>query len=94
MDTLDEEADVNINDEDALCDRPAVSSSRYVPRNDARGRVHAITPEEQARNAKAIAELVDRMLTMPDDHPPGAWEEAMRDIDAHRPHRKRFEGLY
>jgi hypothetical protein len=37
---------------------------------------------------------VERMLAMPDEDPPGAWEEAMRDLDAHRPHRKLFEGLY
>jgi hypothetical protein len=58
------------------------------------GRAFPITPEEQARNDKAIADLVDRMLAMPDEDPPGAWEEAMRDLDAHRPHRKLFEGLY
>ena len=29
---------------------------------------------------------------MPDEDPPGAWEEAMRDLDAQRPHRKLFEG--
>jgi hypothetical protein len=34
------------------------------------------------------------MLPMPDEDPPGAWEEAMRDPDEHRPHRKLFEGLY
>ncbi len=53
-----------------------------------------MTPEEQARNARAIAAFVERMLAMPDEDPPGAWEEAMRDLDAHRPHRKLFEGLY
>ncbi len=72
--------------------RPA--RARPVPCNDATGRVLPITPEEQARNAKAIADLVERMLAMPDEHPPGAWEEAMRDLDAQRPHRKLFEGLY
>ncbi len=74
---------------------PGVSPRRPVPCNDPiTGRVVPITPEEQARNAKAIADLVDRMLAMPDEDPPGAWEEAMRDLDAHRPHRKLFEGLY
>jgi hypothetical protein len=34
------------------------------------------------------------MLAMPDEDPPGAWEEAMRDLDAQRPHRKLLEGLY
>jgi hypothetical protein len=58
------------------------------------GGVRPISAEEQAVNARAVAELVERMLTMPDEDPPGAWEEAMRDLDAHRPHRKLFEGLY
>jgi len=61
--------------------------------NDATGRVRRISAEEQARNAQAIAELVERMLAMPDEDPPGAWEEAMRDLAAHRPHRKVFEGF-
>jgi hypothetical protein len=73
---------------------PTVAPARPVPCNDVTGRVRTITPEELARNAKAIAELVDRMLAMPDEDPPGAWEEAMRDLDANRPHRKLFEGLY
>ena len=70
------------------------SAPRPVPCNDARGRVLPITPEQQARNARAIAELVEWMLATPDEDPPGAWEEAMRDLDAHRPHRKLFEGYY
>ncbi len=73
---------------------PSASSAHRAPCNDATGRVHPISAEEQARNARAIAELVERMLAMPDEDPPGAWEEAMRDLDAHRPHRKLFEGLY
>jgi hypothetical protein len=55
---------------------------------------HTITPDEQARDARAIAAFVERMLAMPDEDPPGAWEEAMRDLDAQRPHHKPFEGLY
>jgi hypothetical protein len=65
-----------------------------VPCNDAAGRVRPITPEEQARNARAIGRLVEEMLATPDEDPPGAWEEAMRYLDAQRPHRKLFEGLY
>jgi hypothetical protein len=70
------------------------SAPRPAPRVDARGRILPITPEEQARNARAIAAFIERMKVMPDDDPPGAWEEAMRDLDAHRPHRKLFEGYY
>lgn len=75
-------------------DHPGAAPARPVPCNDATGRVRPITSEEQARNAQAIAAFVELMLAMPDEDPPGAWEEAMRDLDAHRPHRKLFEGLY
>jgi hypothetical protein len=92
---LDGEPEGNANTEaDVPLGVPGARSSRWVPCNDAKGHVLPITPEEQARNAKAVAELVERMLAMPDEDPPGAWEEAMRDLDAHRPHRKLFEGLY
>ena len=46
------------------------------------------------QDAKAIAAFVELMFALPDEDPPGAWEEAMRDLDAQRPHRKLFEGLY
>jgi hypothetical protein len=94
MGTLDEESGVNDDKEAASFSPPPGSFARPVPCNDASGRVLPITPEEQARNARAIAQLVERLLAMPDEDPPGAWEEAMRDLDAHRPHRKLFEGLY
>ena len=66
----------------------------FAPCCDATGRTRPITPEERARNARAIAETIEWMLTTPDEDPPGAWEEAMRDLDAHRLHRKLFEGYY
>ncbi len=80
--------------ERAMPDPPRAAPARPVPCNDATGRVRPISAEQQARNAQAIAAFVDLMLAMPDEDPPGAWEEAMRDLDAHRPHRKLFEGLY
>ena len=73
---------------------PNGAPARPVPCNDERGRVLPITPEEHARDTKAIAAFVELMYALPDEDPPGAWEEAMRDLDAHRPHRKLFEGLY
>jgi len=94
MGMLDKEPDVNTVKETGVQDHPRASSPRPVPCNDATGRVLPITPEEQARNARAIADLVERMLAMLDEDPPGAWEEAMRDLDAQRPHRKLFEGFY
>jgi hypothetical protein len=94
MGRLDGEPDVKADTDAASLADPGARSPRWVPCNDAKGRVLPITPEQQAQDAKAIAELVERMLAMPDEDPPGAWEEAMRDLDAHRPHRKLFEGLY
>jgi hypothetical protein len=93
MGILGEQQDVNTEKDVAPLDH-ARASSPPVPCNDATGRVLPVTPEEQARDARAIADLVERMLAMPDDDPPGAWEDAMRDLDAQRPHRKLFEGLY
>jgi hypothetical protein len=94
MGMLDEKPGVKAAMETVLSVRPLASFRRLVPCNDATGRVLPITPEEQARNAQAIAAFAERMLAMPDEDPPGAWEDAMRDLDAHRPHRKLFEGLY
>jgi hypothetical protein len=94
MSMLDERPEVNTVKEAAMQGHARAASPHRVPCNDARGRVLPITPEEQAQDAKAIAAFVDKMLAMPDEDPPGAWEEAMRDLDAHRPHRQLFEGLY
>ena len=94
MGMLGEEPDVNTVRDVVLQDHARASSPRPVPCNDATGRVLPITPEEQTRDARAIADLVERMLAMPDEDPPGAWEEAMRDLEAQRPCRKLFEGLY
>ena len=86
MGMLDEGPDVNTVKEAAMQGHAHASSPRRVPCNDATGRVLPITPEEQAQDAKAIAAFVELMLRMPDEDPPGAWEEAMRDLDAQRPH--------
>ncbi len=94
MGMLDEGPDMNTVKEAALQDHARASSPRHVPCNDATGRVLPITPEEQAQDAEAIAAFVELMFALPDEDPPGAWEEAMRDLDAQRPHRKLFEGLY
>jgi hypothetical protein len=94
MESFNEESNTGRSTETAPSDPLPSQSARRVPCNDATGRVRPISIEEQARNARAIATFVDLMLAMPDEDPPGAWEEAMRDLDAHRPHRKLFEGLY
>jgi hypothetical protein len=94
MGVLGEEPDVKTVNEAVLQGHARASSLPRVPCNDATGRVLPITPEEQAQDAKAVAAFVELMFALPDDDPPGAWEEAMRDLDAQRPHRKLFEGLY
>lgn len=94
MGMLNEGPDVNAVGEAALPSHSRTSPPDRVPCSDSAGRILPITPEEQAQKTRAIAAFVDKMLSMPDEDPPGAWEEAMRDLDAHRPHRKLFEGLY
>jgi hypothetical protein len=94
MEIVDEGTGERASRETATPDQPRAPSARHMTCNDATGRVRPISAEEQARNARAIAAFVDLMLAMPDDDPPGAWEEAMRDLDAHRPHRKLFSGMY
>jgi hypothetical protein len=94
MGMLDKEHDADTDQEPGVQHLPHASSPRRVLCNDVTGRVLPITPEEQAQDAKAIAAFVELMFALPDDDPPGAWEEAMRDLDAQRPHRKLFEGLY
>ena len=94
MGTLDEGPEVNTVKEAALQGHARAGSPHRVPCNDATGRVLPITPEEQAQDAQAIAAFVELMFALPNDDPPGAWEEAMRDLDAQRPHRKLFEGHY
>ena len=94
MEKFDEQTGASRSADTASPELTSVPSANRVPCNDATGRVRPISAEEQARKAQAIAAFVDLMLAMPDEDPPGAWEEAMRDLDAHRPHRKLFEGLY
>lgn len=94
MGMVDKEPDAKTNQEPGVPDPRHESSPGPVPCNDATGRVLPITPEEQARDANAIAAFVELMYALPVDDPTGAWEEARRDLDAQRPHRKLFEGLY
>jgi hypothetical protein len=90
----DEDPDRNAARDAMPQDPEGQSAPHLAPRVDAKGRILPITPEQQARDARAIAAFIERMQAMPDEDPPGAWEEAMRDLDAHRPHRKLFEGYY
>jgi hypothetical protein len=93
MGALDEDTSVNTDRDSDARDRRTDALPQPVPRYDAKGRARPITPEEQEKKGKAVAAFVEKLLAMPDDDPPGAWEEAMRDLDAQRPHRKLFEGF-
>ena len=94
MESFDEQTGASRSTQTAPPELPSAATARSVPCNDATGRVLPIGPEEQAQDAKAVAAFVELMFALPDDDPPGAWEEAMRDLDTQRPHRKLFEGLY
>ncbi len=72
MSLLGKESDENGVKEPASRDHPQAASLRPTPCKDATGRVLPITPQEQARDARAIADLVEWMLAMPDEDPPGA----------------------
>ncbi|MGC8642880.1 MAG: hypothetical protein ACP5XB_23730 [Isosphaeraceae bacterium] len=85
MNHLDEET-ANENRPESILSHPQACSN-------ASGSVVSISAEAQVQDAKAVADFVERMLALPDEDPPGAWEEAMRDLDEHRPFRRLFEGL-
>ena len=89
----DEGPDRNITRNAIPHDQEHPAAPRFVPCNDARGRVLPITPDEQARIARAIAAVIQRMYALTAEDPPEVWQEAMRDLDAHRPHRKPLERL-
>ena len=94
MCALDKEPDVNADKGVAPLEDSAGSSPRPVPCYDAKGRFRPITWEEQAEKARAVVAFVEKMLATPDEDPPGAWEKAVRDLDAYRAYRKLFEGLH
>ena len=93
MGQLDKERAGNALQEGAFRQYLTASLPRQSPCNDTAGHVVRITAEEQAKDARAVASFVERMFALPDEDPPGAWEDAMRDLDAQRPFRKLFEGL-
>jgi hypothetical protein len=60
---------------------------------DEQGRI-VMSDEEWAERADAIRRMFAVWDTIPDDDPPGLWEEAMRNLDAGRPPgAKKFEGI-
>ena len=56
-------------------------------------RASPVDSVEQAVRVEAFDEALKEFQSMPDNDPPGPWEEAMRDLNAHRPHRPLFDGI-
>jgi hypothetical protein len=65
-----------------------------APGFDAEGNLLPESDEERARRSESLRQLFEEWQRRFDDDPPGAYEEALRIIDAERPHRKLFEGYY
>jgi hypothetical protein len=78
---------------DGLCDELGLIPVFGPVRTDERGRVVMTEQERRARAAAAVRAL-KALERLPDDDPPGTTEAMMRGIDAGRPHRKLFEGMY
>lgn len=66
------------------------------PGYDAEGNRLPETDEERARRSAAFQRMLDEWDQQPTDEmdTDEAWEQFMRNVDAERPHRKLFEGLY
>lgn len=79
-----------------LCDEDGpIPTFPSVAVDPATGRILPMSEEERAarrsaalRAIKAISQITDETDT--DE----IWQEMMRDLDAQRPHRKLFEGMY
>jgi len=58
------------------------------------GKIRRISEEERRQRSDALRKTLDAIAHIPDDDPPGAFEEFMRGIDEGRPHRPMFKGMY
>jgi hypothetical protein len=58
------------------------------------GKLPPINEEERRLRAEALRETLEAISLIPDDDPPGTFEEFMRGIDEGRPHRPMFKGMY
>ena len=83
-------------DQEPLCDAEGpIPAFPPLPIDPVTGRLLPMSEEERAarraaaiRTIKAISQITDETDT--DER----WEEVYRNIDAERPHRKLFEGMY
>ena len=60
---------------------------------DEHGRI-VLSEADWRDRAEAALRVLRLLPTLPDEDPPGVEVEMMRGIDATRPHRKLFEGMY
>jgi hypothetical protein len=59
------------------------------------GAVPPLSEEEQAARASAVGRAMKVIASITDETDTDErWAEIMRDLDACRPHRKLFEGMY
>ena len=86
-------ANMNEATPDGLCDEQGPIPTFGPIRLDDQGRI-VISEEEIEARAEAGLRMLRALAFMPDDDPPGTDEEFMRNIDAERPHRPFFKGMY
>ena len=61
----------------------------------ATGRVLPMSDDEREARRAAAIRAIDAIAQITDETDTvELWTEGMRDLDAHRPHRKLFEGMY
>jgi hypothetical protein len=51
------------------------------------GKIPPMTEEERRLLSQALRETLEAIAQIPDDDPPGSFEEFMRGVDERRPHR-------
>jgi hypothetical protein len=93
---MNEQTDTARADQDTLCDAEGpIPNLPPLPIDPVTGRLLPMSDEELAyrravaiRAIKALGQLTDESDT--DE----VWEEVYRNIDAARPHRKLFQGMY
>ena len=58
------------------------------------GRFLRLSEEQRREHLESALRRLDEIAEMPDDDPPGALEQFMRNLDEGRPHRPMFKGMY
>jgi hypothetical protein len=80
---------------DGLCDEQGPIPIYPRERVDERGRLIPISEEENKLRSDAAIRTIKAAAKIPDNEGDDVrWREAMRDLDAQRPHRPLFEGMY